>query len=180
MTSPFLHKLWQAERKKESYETIPLRLMLTWEHIQLGRRGPMKMKQGGLLNWQSKKVSNSNPVSSHTICPSSHKSTWKYIQCSQCPVASASSIREAFSPPPPKKKQSFMKKDSKRGERVNRISWDFPWKGFGDPNPLTNWRNSFIMNSHCQPLRRVPVVLFLGAHGRNPPLCPPSKIDKTL
>ena len=52
----------------------------------------------------------------------------------------------------------------------------------GPPPPLppSKQRNSFIMNFHNQPLRRVLVVLFLGAHWRTPPPPPPSKIDKTL
>ena len=109
------------------------RFMLTWEHIQFGRRGPMKMKQGGLLNWQSKKVSNTNPVSSHTICPSSHKSTWKYIQCSQCPVASASSIREAS--PPPKKTEFYEKKIANGGRGSTGFHGIFLEKDLGTPPP---------------------------------------------
>ena len=59
----------------------------------------------------------------------------------------------------------MMRRSRRKRRRMMMMVRDFPRKGFGDPptSPLKIQQNSSTMNFHCQPLRRVLVVLCLGA-----------------
>ena len=55
---------------------------------------------------------------------------------------------------------------------AQKLTMIFPDKTLGTPPSLKNQQNSLMLNFNCQPLKRVPAVLCLGAfraHERTPP-----------